>query len=113
MGLAFNHSEAYWTYSAFNNFRRRLAKQLGFNLDEMYGFGGEVSWDTIVDDIKDLLNHSDCEGDLTPEQCKTIYPRLIELVKEWDDEDRDKQNAIILAEDMKWCYERRLILEFV
>ncbi|ACK88851.1 hypothetical protein BCAH820_4398 [Bacillus cereus AH820] len=113
MGLAFNHSSAHWGYSGFNNFRRKLASQVGFNLDEMEGFGGEVDWDTVTDDIKDFLDHSDCDGSLTPEQCEVIYPRLLELVESWDDNDRDKQNAIILADDMKYCVENNLTLEFI
>ncbi|WP_416808878.1 hypothetical protein [Bacillus thuringiensis] len=113
MGLDFNHSSAHWGYSGFNNFRRKLAREIDLDLDAMVGFGGVFSWDLVEDDIKDFLDHSDCEGDLTPEQCEIIYPRLLELVESWDDNDRDKQNAIILADDMKYCCENNLTLEFI
>ncbi|MCP1180516.1 MULTISPECIES: hypothetical protein [Bacillus] len=113
MGLDFNHSDAHWGYSGFNNFRRKLAREINLDLDAMEGFGGDFSWDLVKDDIKDFLNHSDCDGYLTSEQCKIIYPRILELVKNWPNEDYDKQEAIILAEDMKYCHENNLILEFI
>lgn len=40
MGLDFTHCEARWSYSSFNNFRRKLAACIGMNLDDMQGFGG-------------------------------------------------------------------------
>lgn len=112
MGLDFSHCEARWSYSGFGRFRRRLAKQIGINLDDMYGFGGEREWDTVNDPIKPLLDHSDCDGVLTPEECKLVYPRLEELIRDWDDEDYDKQQALELIEGMKYCIELDEDLEF-
>lgn len=43
----------------------------------MDGFGGDVSFDTISDPIKPLLDHSDCEGELTPEECAGTAPLAI------------------------------------
>lgn len=47
--------------------------------------GPKRSWDEIDDPIKPLLNHSDCDGILTPEECRQIAPRLRELVEPWPD----------------------------
>lgn len=113
MGLDFNLSEVRWGYISFGNFRRKLAKEIGLDLDAMIGFSGDLSWDSVEDDIKDFLNHSDCEGELTPEQCKIIAPRLIELVRGWNDNDLDKEKALELADDMQWCYENNRVLEFI
>lgn len=108
MGLGFSHSKAHWSYNGFNGFRHRLAKEIGLNLDDMQGYSRSnhaKSWDEIEDPIKDLLNHSDCEDDLTSEQCRTIAPRLRELVASWDDDDFiyscDKQHALLLADGME------------
>lgn len=101
MGLAFRQSNANWSYSGFNAFRCRLAAEIGINLREMAGFGPpERPWHKITDGIAPLLNHSDCEGELTPEECKRVAPRLRELVADWPD-DHDKQNALELADDME------------
>ncbi|WP_232732753.1 hypothetical protein [Bacillus cereus] len=67
MGLDFNLSRVRWGYISFGNFRRKLAKEIDLDLDAMIGFGGDFSWDLIEDDIKEFLNHSDCEGELTAE----------------------------------------------
>jgi hypothetical protein len=112
MGLDFAGSEAHWSYSGFNRFRRKLAQMINMNLDAMEGYGGNTSWDTITDDIKDFLNHSDCEGHLTPKQCRVIAPRLKELVKDWPDEDYDKITALILANDMLELVKKKRYLRF-
>ena len=41
---------------------------------------GSISWDTIDDDLKFLLNHSDCDGHLSPRKCKKIAKRLTEII---------------------------------
>jgi hypothetical protein len=41
-----------------------------------------------------------------------VYPRLIELVSNWDEENYHKKEAIILADDMKYCADKKIPLEF-
>lgn len=98
MGLSFRGSNVGWAYSGFNRFRARLAKEIGLDLDLMEGFGGDRKW-SCQDAIIPFLNHSDCEGELTAEECATVGPRLKELVKNWD-ECVDKSRALELANDM-------------
>lgn len=117
MGLNFKNSTAQWSYSGFNYFRKRLAKEIGINLYDMEGFGdGCHSWENVKDDIVPLLNHSDCEGELSPEDCKSVAPRLRELVSNWDNRiweyEHDTQNARILADDMEKFGEKGIPLEF-
>lgn len=108
MGIDFSHGGAHWSYSGFHSARTRLAKEVSVELDDMVGFkrGKDKtpgrSWDTVVGPIKDLLNHSDCDGHLTPDQCRTIAPRLRELVEKWDGDDQyDKDTFIELARGME------------
>ena len=112
MGIDFSHCGAHWAYSGFNRFRERIAGEIGINLRDMEGFSGflptpnqeekeALKWNKIIDPIKLLLNHSDCDGILTPEECAKVAPRLREIISDWDDEDYDKQNAIELAEGME------------
>jgi len=111
MGLDFSHCNASWSYDGFDRFRQKLAKEVGIDLDSMEGFDiravltGKISnsnkWSSLKpDDVHDFLNHSDCDGILTPEQCGRIAPRLTELIKDWDDDDYDKQQALELIEGM-------------
>ncbi|MNS40516.1 hypothetical protein D3C72_728320 [compost metagenome] len=72
-----------------------------------------IKWSAVKDDIVPLLNHSDCDGELTPDECRKVGPRLIELVSQWDDDDRDKINALLLYEGMKEAAERNESLEFL
>lgn len=142
MGLDFSHCEAYWTYSGFMRFRARLATEIGVALRCMEGFAGGttgghfdklmifgydenlpgyekyvgnqsvISWDKVSDDIVPLLDHSDCDGELTPEECKKVAPRLRKLVSGWPDDDRDKVNALELAKGMELALKRNENLRF-
>ena len=110
-------SEARWSYRGFIFFRERLAKEIGIELLKMQGFSSDPCkwkcWHSIpYDDIHLLLNHSDCDGYLSQFDCKKVAPRLIELVSKWDDDDYDKQNALLLAESMKQCVEQKTNLIF-
>ena len=111
MGIDFSRGNAHWSYGGFNSFRHRLAECIGIDLDDMLGFGGDIQWDTVNDPIEPLLNHSDCDGVLTAEQCLTVAPRLAELVKDWPD-DYDKSHALELVEGMKEAIEDDADIEF-
>lgn len=112
MGLNFSPGNAHWSYSGFNRFRVKLAKEIGIDLSNMIGFGGEGSWEEVRDPIKPLLFHSDCDGKLTVSECMVIYPRLLELIEHWDDDDFDKEEGFTLANDMKYCAENKTPLIF-
>jgi hypothetical protein len=102
MGLDFSHCEASWAYSGFMRFRVKLAKEIGIDLIKMQGFTDNgLSWAKIKDPIVPLLYHSDCDGELTVEECKAVAPRLRELVADWPDHDFDKSKALELAFGME------------
>lgn len=132
MGLDFNHSRdedgrsdccPQWSYGGFNRFRKALAAAEGFDLDQMQGFmtddihGGDPrpiagrSWDDVTTDLKPLLNHSDCDGELTPEECAQVFPRLRKICDGLDDT-YDRQNDLALAECMVTCAAENTPLEF-
>ncbi len=94
MGVTFSHGDARWSHTGFHAFRSRLAVQIGMSYSGISGplrldghlclhantnTGCEV-WD---DPIVPLLDHSNCNIQLTPDECKTVAPRLRELVDEW------------------------------
>lgn len=112
MGLKFSHCNAFWSYSDFGDFRRRLAKEIGIEIDKMVRFGGEIPFSDYQDDILPLLNHSDCDGELSVEECKKVAPRLRQLISSWEDDDSDKRKALELAEGIEYAIECNEPLEF-
>lgn len=107
MGLDFSHTDAHWSYHGFMRFRTALAAHEGIALDRMDGFqrhGDDrprISWDTTNTPLRPLLDHSDCDGDLTPEQCRQVAPRLREVVIAlWGPYDYDHRAGLALADGM-------------
>jgi len=121
MGLDFSHGNAHWAYSGFSRFRKRLAAVYGVDLDQMVGFQhpweehkvpNPIPWTTQCGELQDLINHSDCDGHLTPTQCKKIAPALRRAVELWADNDWDKNEALKLAEGMEEAIEAKENFEF-
>lgn len=135
MGLGFNHRTAdsdwstccpHWAFDGFGLFRRRLAEAEGLDLEEMQGYGkynefgnhvpGARSWDEIDTPLKPLLDHSDCDGELTPEECAQVFPRLRKILEGWDLDDPgfhyDYRSGLRLADCMEACTKAGEKLEF-
>jgi hypothetical protein len=54
----------------------------------MVGFGGSRSWDDVAPgDVRliPLLHHSDCDGELTPAECRQITEALSSLLDRMPD----------------------------
>lgn len=99
MGLDTTHNAWHGPYSSFNDWRGWVGKQIGIELRQMEGFGGEISFDTVTHDVKALLDHSDCDGSLTPEQCEQIANGLDEILSKLpEDEPKDERSNYWLAE---------------
>jgi hypothetical protein len=105
MGISFSHCEATWSYTGFHDFRDRIMWQVfGAPLDSMRGHGGEFPWESLPDDpIKILLDHSDCDGHFSPEDCTRLAPRLKEIIQKWTDD----------PEDVEEGYDKRMALRLV
>jgi hypothetical protein len=78
MGLDLSHGRFHTSYSGFNRLRCCIAELAGFTVEDDY-------WGDIPagHPLKDFLNHSDCDGELSPEQCKVIIPALSEILLKW------------------------------
>lgn len=135
MGLGFSHRygpdpddyslfDVHWSYSGFMRFRRALAKAEGLNLDDMQGYadypvgvetaapGRAIPWSSVSTPLEPLLNHSDCDGELTPDECAQIAPRLKEIVSDWPIDDYDRNAGLGLVAAMEHCAEHGENLEF-
>ncbi len=139
MGLAFSHGEASWSYGGFSDFRNRLVKQIN---PELHVIDEKIShydtwlalWnDTLAsasvcygdyDPIYLLLGHSDCDGILQPWACRVLAARIRELVKDWDDWDKenpkdnideayDKMMALKLCDGMDMAASSEENLKFI
>lgn len=97
------------SYSGFGNFRESWAKHLGFNLKEMDGFGGEKKWTN--EPIQAFFNHSDCEGEISVEDCKEI---LIQAEKDQPllTDEQSKYSMPILINFCKASIKNNKPLEF-
>ncbi len=132
MGLDTTHDAWHGPYSAFMEWRIWLAKQIEINLLDMEGFSerdylnpdrkkGTIKWNTVDDDLKFLLNHSDCDGHLTPTKCKKIAERLKSIIGDREIPEKSLFNSkddwylIKTYNFMKGClnaYENKENLEF-
>jgi hypothetical protein len=105
-----------WSYCGFNDFRKRLAESIGINLDEMKGFCNDgKEWpDPKKEPLVYFLDHSDCDGELLPEECRAVWKRLHEVVSEWSDRalDYDRKKGLILAAKMRDAADGDLRLYF-
>ncbi len=116
MGIAFSHCEASWAYSGFMSFREKLVETIivPCDLREMYKSGKHF----ILKEhpIFDFINHSDCDGFLSPEQLKVIVPALEEILEKWDITDvfisHDYNNGKELIKGMKAAIEANENLKF-
>lgn len=105
MGVGFSHCDASWAYSGFNDFRERLAALVGIDLWSMRGFSHSrrkgdgtdgKEWPSAESEpLVHLLNHSDCDGHLTPGQMEVLVPRLSELLLQIDGYDREQGEALL------------------
>lgn len=101
MGLDLSHGNYGSPYSAFGNMRRWVARLAGYNLDEYHEYYTE-EYDKqkriaegrifptkslqdypvlMADDLYILINHSDCEGEISPLDCAKLSIRMKQLVE--------------------------------
>jgi hypothetical protein len=80
MGLDTSHDAWHGPYSSFNQFRHKIAEAIGVNLDSFEGYGGNVPFDELKRGVRWLLDHSDCDGHITPKRCKLIADDLKKII---------------------------------
>ena len=76
LGEELVHREHMGSYGGYSEWRRKLAKAVGIDLDKMKGFGGTIPWDDKPMSL--ILDHSDCDGDYPLK----LVPQLLEEAKE-------------------------------
>lgn len=82
-----------WSYGGFAMLRQMVAAEDGITLSDMRGFGGTVPWDTVTTELAPFLDHSDCDGELTPAECQQVLPRLSGIHAQWSLAGEDTEEA--------------------
>ncbi|MEV7243131.1 hypothetical protein AB0N92_18055 [Streptomyces sp. NPDC093248] len=108
-----------WSYGGFAAFRQCLAQAEGFDLYEMWGFGGERPWSEVVTVLEPLIDHPDDGGDdLSPADCAAMLPRLEAITHQWAQDGEDTllrehiEEARDLAAILRVCIEKNVSLRF-
>ena len=114
---------AHWSYGGFHHFRQLLAASIGISLDRMVGFNRDAAmevedlpdegpdavsmvpdpilWETVDSPIVPLLNHSDCDGELSGPECAQVGPELVRICESWGTwENYDRNMGIQLGQAM-------------
>lgn len=113
MGIDFSHGDAHWAYSGFMHFRNKLTETLGYAvlLSTMYDDGSYTCMRN--EPIWPLIDHSDCDGELTVEEMQQIIPQLENIINRWDEHDYDKVHGFELIESMREAIAENEPLEFI
>lgn len=82
MGLDCSYDAWHGAYSAFHRWRVKLAEVAAMPpLESMEGFNGSRSWVSVEQrPLNWLLDHSDCDGEIPPEQCGPLADDLESLI---------------------------------
>ncbi len=112
-------------YIIFNLYRKEVASAYNKRLGELYEktFKDELQpeeikeWNDLCNDHLDIfLWHSDCDGKLTPKECKKIYDVMKDLKVEMQGHNYLEMNHYNMHQlwlnMFKHCYKRRVNMYF-
>lgn len=106
------NGEVCFGYGAFYNYRQALFNTFDDrNLNKMHGFCDESAfngckedcdkcgktepWDNVKNNLRLLINHSDCEGELTVEELILILPELEKATEKINSKFKEKHLQLI------------------
>ena len=112
-------------YIKFNLYRKKVASAYNERLGELYKktFKDELQpeeikeWNNLCNDDLDIfLWHSDCDGKLTPKECKKIYDVMKDLKVEMQGHNYIEMNYYDMHQlwlnMLKHCYKHRVNMWF-
>lgn len=124
MGLSVSHGCWSGSYGIFARWREAVARCIGIDLTRMQGFHtpkmeaeiehyrsigapadlieafaklqyhGQIPWKGVIDPLRHLLDHSDCEGSIATVLCGPIADRLEAIVPLLPDEGSDGMMSV-------------------
>lgn len=89
MGLDTTHNAFQGAYSSFMRFRKGLVSHsMKMNINDFEGYDGNVPYSKIENEgLRRIVNQSDCEGEISPQDCKKIADYLESVIPELDEGD--------------------------
>jgi len=90
MGLDTTHDCWHGSYSSFATFRKRLAKSIGEDYENLLELGGSKTPEEVNHPITPLLFHSDCDGDLSVEECESIVKGIDMILENLEPQEDDE-----------------------
>lgn len=112
-------------YIKFNLYRKKVASAYNERLGELYEktFKDELQpeeikeWNNLCNNDLDIfLWHSDCDGKLTPKECKKIYDAMKDLKVEMQGHNYIEMNCYDMHQlwlnMLKHCYKHRVNMWF-
>lgn len=106
MGLDLSHTDFSWSYSAINDWRIELCRAANIETDEDFSY---FIMDTD-DVLYELLDHSDCEGEIGRDKCLLLADRLEGLI---DKMEKRKNISIEFIAALREAYNSGDNLEFI
>lgn len=117
MGLDCTHDAFHGAYSAFNRFRQEVALAIGGSypphtdksLDDNIWYWGDDYNQRSHPGLYEFFNHSDCDGEISPENCLLIADELEALLprissnNEWGHIERDGGYKQVLRRFINGC----------
>ena len=120
MGIDIGNAQ--WAYSGFMRFREKLALADGITLRQMDSFGGDQPWENAdgkdITILRPFLDHSDCDGELTWQECEQVVDRIEQIIDSWRAPEgdfthgRDISQGKLLVAEMRDCIRTKTVLEF-
>lgn len=114
-----------WSYSGFMRFRDRLLYGFGMNVHQLYESHSiklnaaqplDGPWSKVPQGLYPLINHSDCDGDLSPENCELVADAMEPIVRAWNagetDEGYDRMMGLRMVSLMRIASQYSKRLEF-
>lgn len=103
MGLNTTHNAFHGSYSAFTLFRKAVAAAAGGSYpphdpslrdgsgkplsDDLWYFDNDITTAEKSPGLAIFLNHSDCDGFMTPSECKMVADEIEALLPKIDEQD--------------------------
>jgi hypothetical protein len=115
MGLDTTHGAFNGAYSSFYRFRDELSKLVNELSTGAYsGYGGSIPFARIEDDgIRRLLDQSDCDGEISPEDCKLIADSLDKFLDKMDPESELYSRSLQFRDGCLLAHSKGETLEFM
>lgn len=114
MGLDTTHDAFHGAYSSFHRFRKGLIQLTdNISIDDLNGYGGHIPYESIKEEgVRRLINQSDCDGEISPQDCKIIADSLDVYIPKMDVDSELYSRSIQFRDGCLLAHSKGETLEF-